>query len=308
MPRLRREGICTKLLNAVWLLSIVFLFCLLAGCAQKKPETPTTTPAAQPNATSNETVPLVPEGVKFGTIDRSWYGISLEIFKNIPPYAEDFGSTKVAMERGLITETCNMSEAYWKQPEFYPNFEREPNSGKIGVGLNWFRAPPKGRWGIVGYGAYPSDVFVTISPGDTLSLCMFFHTSWGIETYQGLGFGASYPAVSHENADPNSAILNTQNSSEVVNYFEVTITPGYALMEPTFPIFSKDWAKKLEFGIRAKPGTPPGSYAIALDVIKPPADVEDAWITEHLAYYIGSSTSYGVGRPMFRVFVNVPAT
>lgn len=287
-------------------MAIVFFIFLLAGCAaQKKPEAPSP-PTTQPNATQNETM-TVPEGVKFGTIDRSWYGIPSEIFKNIPPYTEDFGSFKVAMERGLITDLCNLSEAYWKQPEFYPNFELEPQTGSEGVGLKWFRSPPKGRWGIVGYGAYPSDIYVTIAPGDTLAVCTFFHTSWGIETYQGIGLSASYPAVSYEGGPP-SRILNMQNTSEVANYFEVTITPAYTLLEPTFPIFSKDWTKKLEFKIRVKPGTPPGDYAIALELTKPPKDVEDAWIKQYLAYYIGSSTMYGVGRPMFRVFVNVPAS
>ncbi len=253
-------------------------------------------------------MPPVSAGVKFGTIDRSRYGISMEIFKNIPQYTDDFGSMKAAMDRGLITDLCGMGEEYWMQPEFYPNFEQHPTEkGSIGVGLNWFKNPPTGRWGVVGYGAFPSDVYATILPGDTLTICTFFHTSWGIETYQGLAFGADYPAASYASEEANATVLNLQNSSEAEKYFEVTITPKYTLMEPTFPIFSKNWTKKLYMKIKVKPGTPPGTYTVALDVGKPPADVENAWIKEHLAYYIGSGTSFGVGRPMFRVFVTVPA-
>ncbi|MEW6328600.1 MAG: hypothetical protein AB1468_00635 [Candidatus Micrarchaeota archaeon] len=291
------------------LLFSVFLLVLFAGCAaQRKPETPAGISPTQPVVTQNETAAPVPEGTKFGTIDRSGYGISMEIFKNLPLYREDFGSLKAAMDRGLIKNLCNLSEEHWKQPEFYPNFERNPiEKEKIGAGLNWFRNPPKGRWGVVGYGAFPSDAYVTIVAGDALSVCTFFHTSWGIETYQGLGFGASYPAASYASEEVNATLLNLQNSSEVAGYFEVAVTPGYTLMQPTFPVFSKDWTKKLEMKIKVKPGTPPGGYVVALDIGKPPADVEEAWIAEHLAYYVGSGTMFGVGRPMFRVFVTVPA-
>ncbi len=155
---------------------------------------------------------------------------------------EDFVQVKRDIERGITYDLCTIGSEYWLQPEFYPNYQKFLD-----------KEHDYSRWGVHGFGAYPGGVGYTVrnmKEGQTATVCTFIHSSFEIETFQGMK-------------------LTTVSSSP--DLFYVDIEPDTFLLYPPFPDVTKNnkWATKVKIIVTAKRDIPDGSYDFELKTTSP---------------------------------------
>ncbi len=180
------------------------------------------------------------------------------VFNELPEFPSNFDIIKRDVYDGQITDLNKVSESIYKQPEFYPTWERN--------GLSWFIDHDYTRWGVHGYEFYPGEIsynVVNMTVGDEINIYSFLHTSWGIETWQGLRLVPEY------------------NS----NYFEVSITPDEVLLEPTFPKFYNNWSQKTTLNIIATQPVPTGIYTFSVKFDAPSSKTSNVWLWQTIDKY-----------------------
>jgi hypothetical protein len=166
---------------------------------------------------------------------------NINIFGDLPETPTDFIIIQREVYSGTYPNLCMLSEGYYMRPEFYPTWERD----KVSIYDNHDYS----RWGVYGYGAYPSEMGINIrnmKENESFTLCTFFKTALGIETYQGV------------------VIKPVENE-----YFKVTTDPSIMLLEPTFPIINKNWVKKVFVTVTAKTDVPEGKYKLGFTITAP---------------------------------------
>lgn len=220
-----------------------------------------------------------------------------EVFSKLPPFPKDFDVNRLLFSLGKISDANYYREDTWKQPEFYPQWEEQ------GCGLHG--TPPAGRWAAVGYGSYPSEVIVQSKRTDDYNVTFFMHTSWLVQTYQGMGFSILYPARGtlklSEFSDGTRGV--TVDPAETQKYFNATVSPMSMLLEPAFPVFEPGWTQKVTVNVKAKDAKP-GRYLIGVDLGGPSKEDNDAWFyTYKLNYVTSGGTS--IGEPWFTMFIEV---
>ena len=171
---------------------------------------------------------------------------------NIPDKPEDYELIKRAFSEGFM-DIEKLNESYWLQPDFYPGW-----SAAKGV----YEQHDYSRWGVYGHGAYPSNptiCFKTDKPGEWVRFTVLYRTGFGIETWQGVKL------VPEDN-----------------EYFDVELNPNQMLLSPTFPVFAKDWVRKLSIKVTIKKQPPAGNYTV--NIYSAPVDKElaDKWYWEVL--------------------------
>jgi len=202
-------------------------------------------------------------------LNRKSYGISLATFENMPPIPEDFKWVKEQVSMGTIDEKRfnAITEEFWKQPEFYPNF--------VEVGLQFYRTPYTDRRNCYGYGAYPQSMGnivpqENLSVGTELYSKTWLHTGFGIVCYQGTQ-------------------LIPMTSEKENEYFDVIIDPNLFLLMPTYPKFDKDWAREIRYIVKVKKApVPKGSYSFSFVVSSPPSKQNDDWKWQYKQDYASS--------------------
>ncbi|MBD3252887.1 hypothetical protein GF386_04095 [Candidatus Pacearchaeota archaeon] len=175
--------------------------------------------------------------------------LSIEkLYSKLPEVPDDFLIIKRDIETGDLTELCKIEEGYYKNPDLYPTWERARKM--------FYKSHNYNRWGVHGYGAYPSEIGYKLrnfKENESLELCTFFKTGYNIETYQGV----KLIPIKNEFFDIQ---IITQEFEEYPNHF---------LLEPTFPLFKNEWAKKIKLNITAKQDIPVGVYTLGFDVVTP---------------------------------------
>lgn len=184
-----------------------------------------------------------------------------ELYSNLPSKSDSFVMIKRDVEKGEIVDLCKIDSLDWKHPDFYPTWE----AGKP----MHYDNHDYSRWGVHGYGAYPANTGMTIrnlKEGSVLTLCTFFKTSYGVETYQGV----------YVNPIENE-------------YFKVEISPqpyaeypNHFLIEPTFPQFEEGWVERISLKITALKDVPVGTYELGFNVEVPDTRFDDEMIWEIL--------------------------
>jgi len=166
--------------------------------------------------------------------------IDSSIFSELPDKPDDFWLVQREVYESEYPDLCNLDERYFRQPDFYPTWERN---------MKKYENIDYGRWTIQGYGAYPADQFYLMShapKGATFTLCTFLHTAYSVETYQGMK-------------------LRPTDSE----YWDIEITPDQLLLPPTSPEFKPGWARKIEIKITAKKDVPAGNYRMGFNIAEP---------------------------------------
>lgn len=226
---------------------------------------------------------------------RESYGISMKVFEDLPPIPEDFGTMAYMLETGRWKDLEYFTEAYYKQPEFYPLFTT--------AGLKWWKTPDTSSWGVVGWGAYPADVWAETYAGAEFSTKTFWHTGWGVQTFQGFQLMPTFPASSQ---DERGTTFNTQEPAAVSKYFTVSFGEKIFLLGPTYPKFSEDWAKAVTIKVQVAPETPKGDYVIGIDAGLPPEEYRSKWLLDYkMQYFDAASGSVSINRPHYRIIVKV---
>lgn len=191
--------------------------------------------------------------------------IALNIYESIPEKPGDFAAYKRDVQSGQLFDVCSLESKYWKQPEWY--------------GESWDRGRKQyydksdyGRWGVWGHGSMPSEIGYqaeNMKEGNELEVCNFFHTGWGVWTWQGF----ELELIDNE-------------------YFEVNMEPKQIMLTPTFPIFEDGWVKRVRLNIKAKKDIPPGDYVVGYKVTSPNSDKSNEWTKEVLNMRYGNKQKY----------------
>ncbi len=221
-----------------------------------------------------------------------------EMFKNLPKMPDDFYQKRSLVQSNIITDITNISEAYWLQPEWFPKFE----SNAVPVLAN----PPKDRWGAYGIAVYPPESVSGVKPGESLDMVFWLTSGYLVETYQGFKLEGIFPVSSSTSASAmlSGATSIHQDPETVKKYFNIEVTPNVFVLNPNFPIFSKDGTKRIKVRITAAKDTPPGDYLVAVDTVPPSADQETTWIKQYLNRY-ASGKYVKLDRPYYQAFISV---
>lgn len=175
--------------------------------------------------------------------------------ERLSPEPERFDLVKRNFYDSQIDDFTRIDEAIWKRPEFYPTWERSGITNYINHDYT--------RWAVFGYGFFPGEQSWTarnMTEGDTLTYHTFLHTSWGVETWQGM------------------RLQSIHNET----LFDVTITPNEFYLEPTYPIFWEDWTRIITITVTAKTNPPKGTYMMRINVVEPNPDRTEEWSWEIL--------------------------
>lgn len=194
------------------------------------------------------------------------------VFVNLPEMPSDFAEVKFNLEDGNYDfMVANLTEEYYRQPEFLPNFEQ--------AALAYWKAPDLTHWGVYGYGFYPSKLFYEMRNEQSLDVYFFVHSAWNVETYQGAKI---VPVI----------------SDELKEKFDFEISPENILLEPTYPIVSENWIYKIKATITPKSDLETGAYEFKFDFAKPDSELNSEWGEKYKYYFPvgsgGSSSKSGV--------------
>ena len=246
---------------------------------------------------SNESKSFRPEYCRFVNGERKC--IDPKIFQFLPEYPRDFKQVYYLVYYGKIKDLSKVNEKYWKQPEIIPTWEV--------TGVNVYLNPKSERFGAFGFGCYPAESVVRLRPGQAVNLTTWLHTSWGVQTLQGMSLKVVYPS----HASSLTGISVEQDPSIVENYFTSTVSPDVVLLGPTWPYFEAGptfhhdgWIVPVSLDIKVHPDTPRGTYAVGIMPSSPPEDKNDEWILEYKLRYTPVQF-YHVGKPYFTVFLRV---
>ncbi len=243
---------------------------------------------------------IAAEGQDTNTTRPNYFGelLTQKVFGQLPPFPGDFYQFRLLMKLGKLTNASILGPEYWKQPEFYPEFEDQ--------GVPIMREPPAGRFGAFGYGSFPAEIVILTTAGSSVTTTFYMHTSWLVETYQGMGFAPVFPAsgslLLSSFPDENKTVV--QNSTLAAQYFDVKVSPDYILLEPAFPTFSANWTQKIDVTITVKPNTPPGRYLVGIDAVSPPDAKSDEWLLKYKNKYTTAGGT-SVGAPWYSAYIEV---
>ncbi|MDO8661573.1 MAG: hypothetical protein Q7K43_06800, partial [Candidatus Woesearchaeota archaeon] len=150
----------------------------------------------------NLNIPLEQIPQKFGLNSEQ------EIWGELPKVPKDFSETAYALAQGRYYSIGLLEEEYFSQPEFYPNFKTQA--------LRYWTTPDASSWTPQGYGQYPAQQFDVLTKGEREEFTgvVFFHTSWGVEGFQG---------------------VTLVPTSFAQKYFDITISPDTFLLGATVP-------------------------------------------------------------------------
>ena len=229
----------------------------------------------------------------YGNFQGKQFIIS-EVFKELPTLPNDFWKAKSQVMEGRSTAQtlCDLYTEYYVQPEFY-------RDGFLGVGLNVLKNPDPTHWTPEGYGTYPHEIEAYTFAGEDITVCTFFHTSFGVETYQGFTLVPVYPSTTM--FDGKSIPINSSASER---YVSISIEPNVLLLEPAYLIFREGWTRKIRMQISVRNDTPPGIYSVGFDVARAPTSNTIEWITAYGASY-KSKSNIGISEPQFIMTIRV---
>lgn len=227
-------------------------------------------------------------------------GLPIAVFRDLPPFPSDFYVIKVMVDSGKVTDMCaKINETYWKQPEFYPNYE---------AGYEMMLNPPKDRVGVQGYGTFPSEAIATVNPAESTAVntCFFLKSSWFISTWQGMRLVPAYVGnISfYANSFPDGTRGVAQDSATNQQYFTITTDPVYVLLEPTWGYFFNGWVQKINVQIKVSPDTPKGKYIIGATVVAPDSAHNEEWLWQYKTAYVAIGGA-GIDRPLYLIGVEV---
>ncbi|HLC47896.1 MAG TPA: hypothetical protein VJI13_02380 [Candidatus Norongarragalinales archaeon] len=226
------------------------------------------------------------------------YGFPNSVFADLPGMPNDLELVRKDFKAGKVS-LLTLRKEYWKQPEFYPNFED--------AGVPLMRDYPIDSHAAFGYGTYPAEYVVKTLSGASFDVAFIARSDWGVINYQGIKLVPIYPtsisALKNTFTDGSTAV--TQDLEYVKCNIKITsIDPGQMTLEPVYPAFSAGWAKRVKFNVLLSDGIKPGKYAIGLDVVPPDAAYSEA-MTEGLLNRYVTGGGFGTGRPWVMLFIEV---
>ena len=232
--------------------------------------------------------------------NREEYGVFPEIFEDLPPIPDDFGTMLHLFESGLWKNLNYFTEEYYMQPEFY-----RARKSFQDVCIRHWTEPSPSMHVLHGWGAYPADMWVDTYRGAEFEVMTFWHVPCGVEQYQGFRMVYYFPPHSQ---DETEETFNVQAPGDVSTYFKVEIQNPEFILGPTYPKFSVDppFAKPVRVKVEVMESAQPGTYVIAIDTTAPSQETNDKWFLKYKsAYNPASAGPIALQRPHWRLIVNV---
>ncbi|MEK6954676.1 MAG: hypothetical protein AABX01_06705 [Candidatus Micrarchaeota archaeon] len=230
--------------------------------------------------------------------NKDRYDFPKRVFADLPPFPDDLDKVRGDFKAGRLT-LGNVKPDYWKQPEFYPNFES--------AGVELMRNYPTDSHAAFGYGTYPSEYIVTTGADASFEVYFLMRADWGVLNYQGLRLVPAYPskisALKNAFADGSNSVSQDTGYARC-NIRIIGITPGELTLEPAYPTFSAGWAKRVKLSIKTGSGLRPGKYALGIDAISP-TDQYNEGMGSILDNRYVTGGGFGTGRPWLMLFIEV---
>ncbi len=295
------------------LILISVLAVALAGCVQDgTTQQQNATASAEPTATLTSAeqellkypelaafIKTYQEGFVVGEQSKRPDYLPGVVFSKLPPMPKDFYTVKLLVEKGIFTDMKKIGEAYWKQPEFYPNFESQ--------GVPLYQKPPVDRWAAFGLGSYPSEILVLSPRNNEFEINFFMYTSWLVQTYQGTRLYYDFPAHGETllSEFPDGTRNITQDPEKARRHFEVELVPEDVLLEPVFPVFENGWVQKVRVKVKVR-DAPPGRYYIAIGGQSPSQELAQEWLWKYKTRYTDAANNFGgTGRPWEAIYIEI---
>ena len=220
-----------------------------------------------------------------------------QVFSKLPLFPTDFWPLKLLVEKGKITRMELITESYWRQPEFYPEWDSGCLSG--------IQHPPTDRFVGFGLAVYPSETIVLSPKNSEFDTYFFLRSTCLMKKLQGvkivpLWISSSYLALSEY---PDGTRDVSQDPEAIKKYFDISVTPDTVLLQPTFPIYENDWVYKIKVHVKVK-NPPSGKYALALDLVAPDEKQSNEWLWKYKNDYVEAGT-HTLGYPWYKVFIEV---
>lgn len=231
---------------------------------------------------------------------RDQYGVFPEVFDDLPPIPNDFGTMVYLFEIGMWRNLDYFTEDYYLQPEFY-----KTRGDFAKICLTYWTEPHIGMHALQGWGAYPGDMWVNTYRGATFKVKTFWFVPCGIEQYQGFNLNYLYPLNSQNEAE---ATYNNQDPAVVKNYFDVRIIDKEFLLGPTYPKFSINppFARPVEVEITVKENAVPGEYVLGIETMNVSDEQHDEWLLKYKALYNDAAAGFAtINRPHWRLNITV---
>lgn len=208
-------------------------------------------------------------------VDRSTYAIDSRVFSDLPTPPACLTSVARAFEHHWFSDAFFFSPDYYLQPEFYPSFFTD--------GLSKWNTPVASQYGAVGFGAFPHVQTLRASPGSTTPVRVFFHSGFGVRSYQGVRL----TAITEIPEDADEVIVSFDSSSQ----------SGF-LLGPSFPKFSPNWVVPVDMNVYVSPTVPFHRIVVSIDTIPLEGSVSSALAESSPGTYyqstdfIGSRTAF----------------
>jgi len=215
---------------------------------------------------------------------RPRYAFSDEVFKYLPPMPKDFYEIKRLYATQNLKDYDRLTPEYYLQPEFYP--------GWFNIANKTYCRDPRIH-GKFGASFYPSNADITIEQGLEFTLTTLLYTSPGVESYQGTVIEMEY------NKSIISVSILEPNRTEVPNY---NGDEFFLLLEPTYPYFSPNWAKKFKIRIVA---LKEGHTELIIKNARPPEEIDKYYRDLYGYNYTSSGTFFGMFLPAFKADIVV---
>ncbi|MFH1056338.1 MAG: hypothetical protein V1717_00880 [Candidatus Micrarchaeota archaeon] len=237
------------------------------------------------------------EGYQAGRISVRPEDLPPQIFAQLPPFPTDFWPMKLLVEKGKITRMELVNDSYYKQPEFYSEWDTGCKAG--------IQHPPTNRFVGFGLAVYPSETVVLSPKTNEFDVYFFIRSSCLMTKYQGIRL-TSVPISSASlqlNEYPDGTRSVEQDWETVNKYFEITATPNEFVLEPTFPVYRPEWVKKIKVHVKVK-NAPSGKYVLGLDVIAPSVEKSNDWLWQYKTDYVEAG-AHSLGYPWYKIFIEV---
>jgi len=229
----------------------------------------------------------------YGNLGDKLFNID-DIFKNLDNVPEEFYKYKYLLMTGRIevSTLCGLDATYYEQPEFYGNSFKD-------VAISFYKNVDTSHWTPEGYGTFPHEMETITYAGESFDVCTFFHSSWGVETYQGFSLNPIYlKEIRHQGKSVNV------NSDTTRRHITVTIEPSDIVITPSYPLFQHGWSKKVRMNVDVAEDTPPGIYAIGFDVGRPSLESSRIWQNQYAENYFVKS-GFSISQPQFKMVIVV---
>ena len=211
-------------------------------------------------------------------VDRAAYEVSPVVFAELPPLPRCFYSVVKKFHDHSFNDASFFSREYFLQPEFYPNFLEQ--------GLSFWKTPDGERYGVVGFGAFPAEQTISLSPGSSKVIRVFVHSGFGVRSFQGMKLVPSFKTLAQ-----NVSVSLDEESEK-----------GF-LLGPSFPVFNENWAKSVDVLVSADASAPTHVVELVIKSSPPSSRDEVEWEQVNSLYY--SATQFVGEQTVARVFIKV---